>query len=109
MPKAGNPNWTKGVSGNPNGRPNHAANYFSISAFADAVKTVEASKRKLLYVHMVEQAFEDNRVLIALIPRIVPTVEVIKEDDKEMLEAAIEFSGVSTEINRAEKFKQYMN
>ena len=103
--KRGNPAWQKGVSGNPNGRPEKSKK-FSMVEFVRAVQKVEEDKKKLLYVHLVEQAFIDNRVLIALIPRIVPEVEVVTEEDKAILEASVE---LIPESNRVEAFEKYLN
>ncbi len=44
--------------------------------------TVEKKKRKSLLVHFIEKAYEDNRVLIACVDRILPALK------------AIEFAGV---------------
>ncbi|HDZ14716.1 hypothetical protein LCGC14_1961150, partial [marine sediment metagenome] len=60
-----NPNWTKGVSGNPKGRPKKPLS----EKFEAAVRKVEKIKGKPLFEHFVEQAYEDNNVLVAVMKK----------------------------------------
>lgn len=94
MNKVGNPNWKKGVSANPGGRPLGAKNRFGFEAFTEALAEVEAEKGKSLYKHIIERAFEDDRILAALIARIVPAVEVVRQEDEELKETELTFTEV---------------
>ncbi len=76
MSKRGNPNWRKGQSGNPNGRPRVP----EIEALREAIETVERRKKKKLFIHLVEQAFKDKTVLIALVRKIIPDRQVEEEE-----------------------------
>ena len=75
MSNMGNPNWVKGVSGNPNGRPPTAKS--ELDRLRDAVKLVEKEQGITLYAHFVRQAFEDNTVLVALAKKLVPDLKQI--------------------------------
>ena len=75
MSNMGNPNWVKGVSGNPKGRPPTAKS--ELDRLRDAVKLVEVEKGITLYAHFVRQAFEDNAVLVALAKKLVPDLKQI--------------------------------
>lgn len=90
----GNPAWVKGRSANPSGRPVGSKNRFGLEAFQEALNTVEKEKKKSLYQHIIERAFEDDRILAALIARIVPAVEVVRPEDEELKETVINFTEV---------------
>ena len=66
--KRGNPAWTKGNSGNTAGRPRNAA----AEELREAIKKVEKRKRKKLFTHFVERAYENDKVLIALMKKVIP-------------------------------------
>ena len=75
MAKMGNPNWVKGKSGNPNGRPK--AGISEIEQLREAIKVVSTKKRKGLFQHFVEQAYEDSGVLAALMRKVLPDMKAI--------------------------------
>lgn len=76
------------------GRPKGSKNRFGFEAFAEALATVEEQKQKSLYQHIIERAFEDDRILAALIARIVPAVEVVRQEDEELKETELSFTEV---------------
>lgn len=63
-----------GTGGNPLGRPRGTS---FMDTFKLALKEVEKEKRKSLLRHFIEQAYVDNRVLIAAIDRILPALQSI--------------------------------
>jgi len=63
--------FKKGQSGNPAGRPKAP----EIQYLRDAIAAVEKKKKKKLYQHLVEQAFEDNTVLLAVVRKFVPDMK----------------------------------
>ena len=65
--------WMNGVSGNPHGRPRVA----EIDLVRQAIEEVSVRKKKSLWVHLIEQCYVDNGVLIAVARRFLPeTIEV---------------------------------
>lgn len=65
---AGNPNWKEGVSGNPAGRPRVP----EIQLVRDAIASTEIEKKKSLWKHLIERAFEDDGVLVAVAKKFLP-------------------------------------
>ena len=72
--KTGNPLWSKGVSGNPNGRPKGTC---ELDIFKQAVKEVEKSKKLNLYRHAVRRAFISDVMLVAVLRKLVPDISEI--------------------------------
>lgn len=70
MSKRGNPNWEKGKSGNPNGRPKGSKNKVT-EALKIAIGEVEKEKGKGLFRHFVERGYKNDNVLVALIRKLV--------------------------------------
>jgi len=68
------PKYVKGQSGNPAGKPKGANQ--PMTELLKAIKLVEKSKRKKLMVHFVEQAYKDNKVLVALMKKVLPDKKV---------------------------------
>jgi len=74
--KTGNPNWKKGQSGNPNGRPKGTTR---TNLLMDAIAKVEKQKgKKKFLIHAVEQAYTDTRVLVAILKKIIPDLKAIE-------------------------------
>jgi hypothetical protein len=68
--------FAKGVSGNPSGG---ALSQWR-SELEDAINTVQKRKRKKLMVHAVEQSYKDNKVLIAILKKILPDLKIEEVD-----------------------------
>ncbi len=106
----GNPHWKKGVSACPTGRPKGCKNKFSLEAFQEALNVVEKNKKKSLYRHIIERAFDDDRVLIALISRIVPAIEIVKSEDEELKDTELVFTSVPLKNGQLpENLSRYLN
>ena len=65
-----NPNWKKGVSGNPNGRPKGTKNFITI--LNKALKDAEAKHGKHLIDHAIEKSYESDAVLMAVLKKLIP-------------------------------------
>ena len=63
-----NPNWVKGVSGNPKGRTRKP----EIELFREALAKVEKEKDMSLLEHAVRLSFKSEAVLVALLKKILP-------------------------------------
>lgn len=70
--------WKKGQSGNPNGRPKKGDSAEEMLLLA--IKTVEKASRKNLLNHFVRRAFKNDKVLIAIIKKIIPDKQYIEGD-----------------------------
>ena len=68
MAKRGNPSWVKGVSGNPAGGPKSP---YRIE-LEKALILVAKKKKKGFIQHLVERAFEDDAVAVAISKKILP-------------------------------------
>ena len=63
--------FIKGVSGNPNGRQRSEWR----DELEEAIRVVQGKKRKKLMIHIVEQAYKDNKVLVALLKKLLPDLK----------------------------------
>ena len=64
-----NGRWVSGVSGNTSGKGVRKSPRYLL---LEAIQAYEDGKSKDLMMHMVEQAFEDNKVLVALMKKLLP-------------------------------------
>jgi len=60
------------------GRQPGSKNLFSMHMFERALAKVEKKKKKSLFEHFIEQAYEDNTVLIAAVRKILPDLKAIE-------------------------------
>lgn len=71
-----NPNWQKGVSGNPAGRPLGTKNKFSL---ADLQKSLDKAKENhgdvSLLDHVCDKAYDDNVIAIAILKKMLPDLK----------------------------------
>ena len=73
--KTGNPNWKKGQSGNPDGRPKGTTR---TNLLMDAIAQVEKRKKKKFLLHAIEQAYEDPKIMVAILKKIIPDLKAIE-------------------------------
>ncbi len=78
----GTQGFTKGISGNPAGRPKGSKER---DYMLEAKAEVEAKKKKSIYKHAFERAYEDDRVLIAMLKKLVPDMAYIESDAAQSL------------------------
>ena len=77
--------FKKGQSGNPKGRP--PAGRTTRAALEKAIADVQRNKHRNILNHMVRRAFENDKVLIALIKKFVPDLQHVEAnvDIKEII------------------------
>ena len=68
--------FKKGVIQNPNGRKKGSHN--KRTELMNAIKFVQGRHGKKLLVHAVEQAYVDNKVLVALLKKFIPDMKYIE-------------------------------
>ena len=66
-----------GNNANPRGRPKGAKGKTQRAELLAAISRVEKKKRKTLFAHAIEQCFEDNKLLAAIIKKLVPDMKHI--------------------------------
>ena len=72
--KRGNPNWVKGApSANPHGRPNKGLAH--MECLEHALRKVSAEKRMPFWEHVMQRAYEEDKVLVAVMNKLVPNLE----------------------------------
>jgi len=88
--RRGNPAWYKGMpSANPKGRGKGHRNKYRLPELIAAINAVEDEDRKSLLKHFVRTAFKSDRILVAIMKKLVP--------DLKALEAVVSTMDMSTE------------
>lgn len=72
--------FQKGQSGNPKGRPRGATGY--AADLTRVIRTVEKADGKSLLEHFVKQAFKSDRVLIAVVKKLLPDLKAVESSVK---------------------------
>lgn len=65
--------FIKGQSGNPKGRPKKGESHMCY--LEDALQKVSEKEKKPFWQHVIEQAYQDNRVLVAVMNKLIPNLE----------------------------------
>lgn len=79
---ANSTSWKPGQCPNPRGRPKGTKER---DYMLEAKLEVEKEKKKSIYRHAFERAFEDDRVLIAMLKKLVPDMAYIESDTVQSL------------------------
>jgi hypothetical protein len=82
------PPWSKGVSGNPGGRPK---NIINLDELLEAINEVGEEKGKGLLKKCVEMAYTNPQIMIALISKFIPT--------QTKTEAEVKYSYTEPDVN----------
>ena len=94
----------KGISNNPNGRPN--LREASSQKLRDAIKSGTKRHKHSIYRHLVDRAYKDDTVLIAIARKILPDLKAvdISADGANPFRLIIDLSGPS-QAKKAKKPK----
>jgi len=79
MNKTGKGGFKKGKSGNPKGKKKGTVDF--LTEFKAALKVVEKKKKKSLIQHAVEKAYESDTILVSLLRKMLPEVNILSDPD----------------------------
>lgn len=71
--------WVKGVSGNPKGKTVGATNKWR-RKLDEAIAIIENKKKQHLLHRAIEMAYEDPRVMVAVLKKILPDMRYVEAD-----------------------------
>lgn len=71
--------WVKGQSGNPNGRAKGSKNKWR-TRLDEAIAYVETKKNKRILHRAVEMAYDDPKVMVAVLKKILPDMRYVEAD-----------------------------
>lgn len=92
------------------GRPIGSKNYFSMQTLIQACKYVEKKKGKSIYRHFVERAYISDRVLIALMNKIMPDLskELSHEGEDWFKENGLEIMSQAEELGIKNRMSEFL-
>ena len=77
--RTGNPDWVKGVSPNPKGRPKGSKNRFSLSDLQKALDKAKAKHKGVsLLDHICSRAYESDIMAIAILKKMLPDLKQVE-------------------------------
>ena len=103
--------FVKGKSGNPKGREKGSKNFFTLGKLYEAIKSVEDDKKIDYFKYIIERSLDSDKILIALMHKIIPSVVITKIEDEDLKDRELTLydlpkNGGSEEL--AERFKRFM-
>jgi len=95
--------------GNPNGRPKGARDNFSLEIFRKAIVKVEKKKKKPFFEMVVERAYTNDKILIAVLKKILPDQQQVGVAfPEELLAEKIQFIPQNGD-EVPERFRAFLN
>lgn len=103
--------FVKGQSGNPSGLPKGKKHHYSYKRFEEAIKQVEKDKQKEFFVHVIERAYKSDKVLVAVLKKLIPDMPPTSGlPDEEWVKQQIDFlSAIFKPNGEKDKFQRFYN